>query len=47
MLYDLKSEAANSCSCGLIAALALDRFLGINGGGSKFLIPRRVCCLCA
>ena len=47
MLYDLKSEAANSWFLGIIAAFDQDVFLRFNGGGSKFLIPRRICRLCA
>ena len=39
------AEAANSCFCGVIAAFALGEFHGLNGGGSKFLILRRDCCL--
>jgi hypothetical protein len=29
------------------AAFALSEFHRVNGGGSKFLIPKRVCCLCS
>ena len=41
------AEAAKSCFQGAVAAFALGVFHGIYGGGSKILLPRRICCLCA
>ena len=41
------AEAAKSYFQGMFAAFAPDGFHGINGGGSKILLPRHVCCLCA
>jgi len=34
-----------SASQGVFAAFALNRFHGVNGRGSKFLLLRHVCCL--
>ena len=39
--------AANSCSRGEFAAFAPGGFHWVGDGGSKFLLPGRVCCLCA
>ncbi len=39
------AEAANSCFQGAVAAFDLGGFHRVNGGGSKFLLPRRGCCL--
>ena len=39
------AEAAKSCSRGKFAAFVLGGFHGTSGGGSKILLPRRVCCL--
>ena len=41
------AEAANSWFQGVFAAFALGEFHRVNGGGSKFLIPRHACCLCS
>ena len=39
------AEAAKSCSRGAIAAFGPSEFHRVFGGGSKILLPRRVCCL--
>jgi len=41
------AEAAKTCFSGVVAAFALGGFHWDLGGGSKFLILRRSCCLCA
>ena len=41
------AEAAKSCFCGAVAAFGLGEFHRIFGGGSKFLILKCDCCLCA
>ena len=41
------AEAAKTCFSGVVAAFALGEFHWVLGGGSKFLILRRSCCLCA
>ena len=41
------AEAAKSCSRGEFAAFGLGGFHWVGDGGSKFLLPGRVCCLCA
>ena len=44
-VFVLSAEAAKSCSKGAIAAFGPGEFHRVFGGGSKILLPRRVCCL--